>query len=172
MTNSRRDAAGTAIKQVHTQRLQPFRQLDGLVNVPTAVDPVRGGDPHCQRQRFGPCRSDAFRGFHRKSNPVFERTALAIDALVGNWREKTMPQNRRARNLEKKSMPPRSSSLAKGFLRQVPSRPHPLQRPCWRATDSGKRRSANRKLREAKHMNCCVLRFCSPAYAGFRLARQ
>src|SRR4029077_10669905 len=39
-----------------------------------------------------------FSAVHGKSNPVFERTALAVGALGGNWREKTMPQNRRARN--------------------------------------------------------------------------
>src|ERR1700730_699042 len=92
IADARRDTAGTAIKQVHAQRPQPFRQFDGLVNVPTAANPIRGRDSHCQRQRFRPDRSNALRRFYRKSNSIFERTAVAIGALVGNRREKTMSQ--------------------------------------------------------------------------------
>src|SRR4029077_20110420 len=37
--------------------------------------------------------------------------------------------------------------------------PHPPQCPSWHATDSGKRRNASRRLREAKHI---PLRYCPP----------
>src|SRR5258708_23418459 len=85
-----RDTAGTAIKQVQAQRPQPFRQFDGLLDVPTAGNPIRGRDPHCQRQRYSPDCSDALRRFYRKANSIFERTAVAIGPLVGNRREKTV----------------------------------------------------------------------------------
>src|ERR1700730_4842316 len=92
ITDARRDTAGTAIKQVNAQWLQPFRQFDGLVYVPTAANPISGRDPHGQRQRYRPDRSDALRRFYRKSNSIFERTAVAIGAMVGNRREKTVSQ--------------------------------------------------------------------------------
>src|SRR5258708_10996131 len=40
ITDARRDTAGTAIKQVHAQRPQPFHQFNRLVHVPTAATPV------------------------------------------------------------------------------------------------------------------------------------
>src|SRR5260221_331199 len=128
ITDTRRDTAGTAIKQVHAQRLQPFRQFNGLVNVPTAANPVRGRDPHCQRQRYGPDRSDAFRRFYRKSNPVLERTAVAIGTLIGNRRKKTVSQiTVGAMQLDQTE--PGSTNGSRAQVNQMPIRCKSILRP-------------------------------------------
>jgi hypothetical protein len=68
----RRRAAGRNIDQVHTQRLEPPRQLDGFIGIPAVLHPVGGRNPDKQRQLFGPHRAHRFGDLQHQADAIFE----------------------------------------------------------------------------------------------------
>ena len=68
----RRRAAGRNIDQVHTQRLEPPRQLDGFIGIPAVLHPVSGRNPDKQRQLFGPHRAHRFGDLQHQADAIFE----------------------------------------------------------------------------------------------------
>ena len=84
-------AAGT-IDQIDALLLETPRQRHRILRRPAAVDPVRRRNPPGQRQVFRPRGPDGPRHFQRETDAVFKRTTVRVVALVGQRRQKLVPE--------------------------------------------------------------------------------
>ena len=84
--------ARRAVDQVHALTHEAPRQLDRLVDVPTALHPVGRRDAHEQRPAIRPARAHGARELQQDADAVLERSAVRIRAAVGKRREKFVQQ--------------------------------------------------------------------------------
>src|SRR6185503_18241523 len=70
----RRDTAARAIDEVHTVAHEQTRKLDGLINGPTIVAPVRRREAYGQRKPLGPDFPDLTHDAPQESRAILERS--------------------------------------------------------------------------------------------------
>src|SRR6185503_11846965 len=97
----RRDTAARAIDEVHTVAHEQTRKLDGLINGPTIVAPVRRREAYGQRKPLGPDFPDLTHDAPQESRAILERSTVFIVARVRDRRQEFVQQVAvRAVNLE------------------------------------------------------------------------
>jgi hypothetical protein len=85
-------AARRAVDHVDADPLQPAREFDRLVDVPTAVRPIRRGNPHEQQGRLGEGPAHRYDALAQESNAIVERTAVVVGAAIAKRRKKLMKE--------------------------------------------------------------------------------
>src|SRR6185437_5919628 len=114
-------AAGGAVDEVDAERGDHARERDGVLGVPTAVDPVGGGDAKKEREPPGPHAAYALYYLAQKSRAVVEVAAVRVRAGVGERREEFVDEVAvRTVNLE------HAEAGVQGTARAVRERPHDI----------------------------------------------
>src|SRR6267142_1204231 len=81
-----------AVDQVHALTREASRQLDRLIDVPTALHPVGRRDAHEQRPAVRPTRPHGARDLQQDADAVLERAAVGVRAVVRERREEFVEQ--------------------------------------------------------------------------------
>jgi len=81
--------AGRDVDQVDAVIFQDMREADGVIGVPSAVDPVGGRHSHEERQMLRPAAADFLHDPYRQSDAIVETSAIDIRSVVEsgerNW---------------------------------------------------------------------------------------
>ena len=91
-TNTAGQPATGHIDQVDTRRFQPDAKLHRFFHVPSTFGPVGRRNSHHQRRRIRQCRTHRSNNFKTEPRTVFERTAVAIRAIIRQRRQEFVYQ--------------------------------------------------------------------------------
>jgi hypothetical protein len=72
--------------------LENAGERDGLIEVPTAVGPLDGGDADEEGPVLGPLSANGIDGFDEQADTVFEGATVAVCPLVGERRQEFVEQ--------------------------------------------------------------------------------
>ena len=85
-------AARRAIDHIDAKSEQKPRELDRLVDVPSAFNPIGRRDSHEQRAALGQHASYRRDAFAKKPRPIVERAAVGVSAAIAQRRQKLVNQ--------------------------------------------------------------------------------
>src|SRR5207245_4853167 len=86
------DSPALHIDEVHAEGLQSFAQLAGLLEVPTAFFPIRGGNANEQRQACGPNLPHRLYDLENDADAILEAAAKLILPKIAEGRKELVQQ--------------------------------------------------------------------------------
>src|ERR1039458_770439 len=80
------------VDEIDAVLLENASERDGLIEVPTAVGPVSGGDADEEGQVLGQLSANGIDGFDKQTDTVFEAATVAVCPPVGERRKEFVEQ--------------------------------------------------------------------------------
>ena len=81
-------AAAGDVDQVNADVFELAGEVNRLLRIPTAFDPIGCGNPSKERNLVTNMFSNRLSGFNQKSNSIFKASTILITAFISNWRHK------------------------------------------------------------------------------------